>query len=232
MSLGRDQGGESDNQENLSGGISPDISLLASKTLNYHMITRLNFFERLQVGVAMGIVFLLVFATNRLDKRHFEEVQGTLNTVFEDRVVAQDYIYQLTGLYHRKALQVAAGTGIAAGDESARVEELLRLFEQTKLTPDEERHLAFLFKHHEILLKVEAQAPPERKKSDLQDALASVDEDLANLAAIQVKESHRLTRIAQKSLDSTSLNSKIHISVLVVVGILMQILIFVKPWKA
>ena len=55
----------------------------------------MSLYNRINIGLALSIVFLLVFATNRLDKRHFETVQNTVISLHTDRVIAQDLIYKM-----------------------------------------------------------------------------------------------------------------------------------------
>ncbi len=60
--------------------------------------------QQINAGFVLAIAFLLVFASNRLNRRNFSNVEQNVNSVFEDRVVAQEYIYQLNNLFHEKEL--------------------------------------------------------------------------------------------------------------------------------
>ena len=62
--------------------------------------------NRVNVGLALSIVFLLVFATNRLDKRHFDTVQNTVLSLHTDRVIAQDFIYKMNAIIYNKQLSI------------------------------------------------------------------------------------------------------------------------------
>lgn len=191
----------------------------------------MSMMQRLQAALALAVVFFLILATNRVDNQHFENVQKTLNTVFDDRVVVQDYIYQLDNLLHQKALRLAKGELTVPPDENGKISDLLDLFADTKLTTDEKKHLTRFVRDFATVREREAAPlPPEEKISGIQKSLASLEKDLDRLAAVQVQESHRLTKVAQKSLDSTNLTSKIEIGFLIVIGLIMQLLIFVKPW--
>jgi hypothetical protein len=201
------------------------------------MFTKLSFSQRLQAGLALAVVFFLIFATNRIDKRHFETVQETLNSLFQDRIMAQDYIYRLDNLIHSKAVALAEGNYVISEGRNESISQLLQQFSHTKLTSKEQMYLAQLKKNIAHLQALEGglEAPltsiPKERKMPLQQAIEKVETNLNSLSAIQVAESQRLTRLAQRSLDSTNLYSQIEIGFLIAIGLLIQFLIFIKPWK-
>mgnify|MGYP000262379828 CR=1 FL=1 len=66
------------------------------------MFAKLTTSQRIQIGLVLAMAFLLVLGSNRLDQRHFSTIQTTVNSVYKDRVVVQDFIYQLTNIFHKK----------------------------------------------------------------------------------------------------------------------------------
>ena len=56
--------------------------------------------------------------------------------------------------------------------------------------------------------------------------------DLIKLSEIQIKESKNLTSIAQKSLDTNNLMSKLEIGFLVLIGLIIQFTIFYRVKKS
>ncbi len=195
------------------------------------MFSRLTWTERIQAALGLAMVCLLIFATNRLDNRHFERVQGTLTSIFKDRVVAQDLILDLSREFHTKELRLATDSEEWPAPEDQRIETLLGRYEATKLTREEHELFQRLKTNVAKVSRLEASAPSETTAQELDTALAAAIEDLNKLAKLQVDESRRLTRDAQLSLDSTQLHSKIEIATLVILGLFMQILILVKPWE-
>ena len=75
------------------------------------------------------------------------------------------------------------------------------------------------------------------KNADLQfkertnNRLNALQQNLLELSEIQVQESRRLTREAQKSLDVNDLLANLEIFFLIVIGIALQVLIFYKSKK-
>ncbi len=192
----------------------------------------MSLMQRLETGFALAIVFMLIFATNRMDEQHFKQVQDTLNTVFEDRVLAQDYIYRIENLIHQESLRLAVGNLEVPAQEDEDLEALLQKFAVTKLTMAERRHFESLLADSEKLRAVKgANIPTEEKVVQLQHSITRMDKALDQLAKVQVEESQRLTNIAQMSLDSTDLTSKVEIGFLIVIGVMLQLLVFLRPWS-
>ncbi len=63
------------------------------------------------------------------------------------------------------------------------------------------------------------------------DQLTALQQNLLELSEIQVRESRRLTRESQKSLDVSNLLANLEIFFLIVIGIALQVLIFYKSKK-
>lgn len=198
------------------------------------MFKRYTNWQRFQLAMALLIVFLLVFATNRLDRRHFLTVQNTVTSVFEDRVVAQNYIYELNKLFHEKKRAIEMDSSlpqISAGNED--VEELISAFSKTKLTKREAEYFQNLQENFSSIKAQErsinegsGQKLSEEKKKNLILALSNVQQNLDNLAEVQVNEGRHMTNLAQKSLNMNEMLSTIEIIFLIVIGMVLQFVIF------
>lgn len=190
--------------------------------------------QRFQLAMALLIVFLLVFATNRLDRRHFITVQNTVTSVFEDRVVAQNYIYELNKLFHEKRMAIEADSSlgiIASGNKD--IQELISAFSETKLTKREADYFQSLqenfeeIKGQEEMIDEESEHNSfEAKKEGMLYTLSDIQQDLDNLAEIQVNEGRHMTNLAQKSLNMNEMLSTIEIIFLIAIGMVLQFVIF------
>ena len=196
-----------------------------------------SLFQKLRTAAALIFVFLLIYGTNRLDKHHFENVQHIMNTVYQDRVVAQHYIYQLSNLYRQKnegvpgSLKAAAAKGI-----NRQIDEYIGLFSTTKLTSKEAQVFQMLEKNNEELRVLEthlATMPDnglsEENISQFKAKADMIFENLDSLSEIQVNEGGRLRRVAQESLDTNSFFSQLELLILVFIGLLVQVIIFYAP---
>ena len=85
------------------------------------MFKKLKTPHRMQAGFILAIAFLLVLGSNRLYQRHFSTLQNTVNSVYEDRIKVQDYIYQLSNIFNQKKIRF-----ITEGDFALVTEDNLR----------------------------------------------------------------------------------------------------------
>ncbi len=199
------------------------------------MAKYLNTARRINTILALAVVFLLVLATNRIDQHHFKTVQNNMNEVFEDRVLVQDYIFSISNILRDQQLDLLNGTGaISETFKDEQISEIITKFESTKLTPAEQN---LLKKFKQDYNKLVAMQDDPIKNADLQfkertnNRLNALQQNLLELSEIQVQESRRLTREAQKSLDVNDLLANLEIFFLIVIGIALQVLIFYKSKK-
>ncbi|MGY8910753.1 MAG: hypothetical protein ACKVIG_12975 [Flavobacteriales bacterium] len=191
----------------------------------------MSLYNRINIGLALSIVFLLVFATNRLDKRHFETVQNTVISLHTDRVIAQDLIYKMNLIIYNKQLSLL-------GESSENVNPnlnkdfnlLIEKFSDTKLTKKESQIFEKLKVDFNKLTDLEAKMLENNE--EILTNINIIKSDLIKLSEIQIKESKNLTSIAQKSLDTNNLMSKLEIGFLVLIGLIIQFTIFYRVKKS
>ncbi|MBD0852212.1 MCP four helix bundle domain-containing protein [Maribacter arenosus] len=197
------------------------------------MFTKFSVAQRIQIGLIMTIAFLLVLGSNRLDSRHFSTIQTTVNSVYKDRVVVQDYIYQLSTIFHNKKLKLIKNYNdntITSENEKAQL--LLIDFGITKLTQKESSLLNELNRQFSKLQELEDKIvqPSNEIEADLGIvALKTLDEmqrNLDALAKIQLSESEQLTELSNKSLGMNILLSKLEVAFMIIIGVAILFLIF------
>ncbi|KSA14472.1 MCP four helix bundle domain-containing protein [Maribacter dokdonensis] len=200
------------------------------------MFSKLKTQQRMHAIFILGITFLLVLGSNRLYQRHFTTLQTTVNTVYEDRVKVQDFIYQLNNIFHEKELRLTAHDFILNQEENKKVENLLNEVALTELTATEYNTLNTLtdkFKKLRILEDKELQSNNDIQssiRSTSLKTLSEIDDNLNILAKIQLEESKQLTQLSNKTLDNNILMSKLAFALLVLIGITLLALIF-YPFK-
>lgn len=191
--------------------------------------------QRIHVGFILAMAFLLVFASNRLSRRNFMTVEHTVNSVYGDRVVAQDYIYKMNNLFHKKE-RILMGTESKKDDSnvSKAIMNLLNDFETTKLTSEESVHFINLKENYAQLRALELN-PTKNKYSfeegaeNITGILNKIHSNLDELSAIQLSEGRYLTELSNKSLNMNQLLSRLEIGFLIIIGILF--LLIVLPQK-
>jgi len=200
--------------------------------------------SQLNIVLVLLAVFLLIYGTNRIDKRHFETAQNAINSVYKDRVLAQDYIYKMNNLIHKKQSQLIEDSRAINSSTNKDIETLIALFSETELTRNELNTFNSFRTGFEKLKskearfnkKIKAQLNNEHTdkvndKNPFEEDLAALQKDLDNLALIQVSESKSVMTIAQKSLNSNQLLSTMEIYALLVVGIIILAVTFYRIEK-
>lgn len=60
------------------------------------------FLHRLKWVAAFLLVFVLIIGTNLLDRRHFQQMEATVESIYEDRLVAKELIFKMDRIIHEK----------------------------------------------------------------------------------------------------------------------------------
>lgn len=196
------------------------------------MFTKLTVLQRISVGLILAIAFLLVLGSNRLDKQHFSTIQNTVNSVYKDRVVVQNLIYEASTIFHKKELRYSLDKTNPAvhATENQKLENILVEFRQTELTSKEYNLLLELTASFEEFLPLENHltntAMTEPKKIAILAAINAMEQQLHGLGKIQLEESEHLTELSNKSLDMNILMSRLELGFMAGIGITMMALIF------
>jgi len=172
--------------------------------------------------LGLVMVILLVFITNRLDQKHFEEVQDKLSSIYYDRVVAQDYLFDLSSIFHDRQMRMAK-LEILNFNNDQEIETLIEKFEETSLTRKEKELFERL---KENVNDLKALGNTTGQGAAAQATLDRIEILLADLSDIQLKESKSLKIQGQDSLDSSKLMSNMEMGIIILFGIVLQFALF------
>ena len=176
------------------------------------------------------MVFLLVLATNLIDRQHFREVKHSMETLYADRLVAQDIIYGISKIMLQKESAYGKLEGSRLADRLAEQDRQIALainrFSTTRLT---EREQFVFIKLQESLADLrsaekEFSADSEPASTVLQP-LAAVHGILDELSAIQMEEGRRQLLMGQKAVSSVDWFTRLEIGVLIVLALAIQLVI-------
>jgi hypothetical protein len=167
------------------------------------------------------MIILLVFITNRLDKKHFEDVQDTITAIYDDRVVAQYDLFQLTNLIYGVQFRIQEMEFVSL-DGNVELERILSEFSQTTLTKKESTVFGRLKENLDKLS--DSEVITRSPATDI--TFERIHQNLEDLAAIQVRESNSLKIRAQDSLDSNLLISNMEMILIIIFGIVLQFVLF------
>ncbi|WP_421812309.1 hypothetical protein [Flagellimonas sp.] len=194
------------------------------------MGTKLSLKQRILVGFVLAMAFLLVIGANLMDRRQFSTIQKSIASIHDDRVIVQDYIYQLRNLLHAQELKVLNLGSIEKNDVGDRAVLLLEGFEKTELTREEAN---FLKRLREQFSKLESyqlanmsNIDQEESKSTVLNHMYKTKETLDALEVIQIEESGHLTQLSEKTLTVNIMLSNLEIGFMIIIGVSILILVF------
>ena len=202
---------------------------------------KLSLAQRIRAGAALVVVFLLIITTNLIDKHHFRIVKDNLATVYEDRLLAKNYLYRISRYIQQKKEIIQnpdEDLWKLNTEVNDSIDVLIQKFDSTRLTEKESLLFSSLQKNIQALEKFESSFPinetitPEAPiKSNGELYFQAVFEDLDALFKIQLEEGSRVIERSNQTIKSSDLIAKLEIGALIIIGILIQLLIFLKPIK-
>lgn len=184
--------------------------------------------QRINSGFVLAAAFLLVLASNRLNQRNFTTVEDSVDSVYRDRLVVQEYIYTLNNLFHKKELFLTQNDSDKEGmPQFPVVEDILADFSKTVLTTEESMYLTELKDNYTKLKKLELK---KDTKEEMVSVLNKISDNLDELSKVQLMEGEQLTQRSKRSLGMNQLLSRLEIVFLIIIGLLFLIIVF-KPEK-
>lgn len=179
--------------------------------------------RRLKFFLVLGISFLLILIANLIDYNYILNVRHNVNSVYQDRVVAQDYIYQLNNLFHQKQLSLTENTpSVYSESQNDSIDRLLASFAETELTPNESNFFVALQKNYVELVSLEnvlsAQNTAHAVREDIKRELHEIKRNLDDLEGVQFTEGGQMTQLSNRSLGMNAFLSKLELAFLIVNG--------------
>lgn len=191
--------------------------------------------------MVLTVIFIFLFIKNVSDKRHFSELGDSFSAVYEDRLMAESYIYELSNHLSRKKLLV---DDCYTKDEILQIKDkikehnqainsLIVAYEKTKLTPTEEVLFKDFKKKIDQGLALEQKhiyqaefSNAESVKQILDEAFYGVLNTLNHLSNIQITEGEKLNKTSQKIVLGSASDTQFELTLLIVLGTIILTLIF------
>ncbi|GAL01842.1 hypothetical protein JCM19314_2196 [Nonlabens ulvanivorans] len=195
--------------------------------------------NKIKWSVGLFLVIGLILATNFIDRNNFKRVQDSVSTIYEDRLVAKDLIYDIQLEIHEKELLIALNNTTAYLSQKNKAQDELNdsmtQFSTTKLTLEEEKVFNNLQTELAALFTLENAtdftAVNGQDNSRLQQQLDLINETLLKLSDIQIKEGNRQMHIGKKAMASMELLTQMEVWIMIVLGVIIQVIILYNPKK-
>lgn len=196
--------------------------------------------QKTKAALILGVVFLLVLAKNWYDERKVSELGNSFASVYEDRLVVEGYIYQLSDhLYQKKIMLDNCSSQDNLnnlrnkfGEHNAAIHALIQNYEKTRLTEAETAYFQDFKNHVAAIEKLERNylAGPGNgnisAKSAMNRSYDFAAGNLHQLSGIQLAEGKMLNEQSKKMIAGSSLLTQFELVILIGIGLLIQGLIF------
>ncbi|MDO6492408.1 MAG: MCP four helix bundle domain-containing protein [Cellulophaga sp.] len=195
----------------------------------------MTFYNKLKWILGILMIFVLIIATNLIDKNNFVRVRDSVVTIYEDRLIANDLIFEMLQLVQEKEIAVAVSDSTFFKDKNLKVntnlQSLVSRFEQTKLTTQETKVFDSFKNNLKTLIKSESQflSTSHNNKSKVVAQLKKIKTNLSDLSKIQLNEGSRQMLISKRAVDTVELFTQIEIYFLVLLAIIIQIIVMYNP---
>ena len=195
----------------------------------------MGFFNKLKWVLGILIVFVLIISTNLIDRNNFVTVRDSVVTIYEDRLIAKNLIFEMSKSVQEKEIAMVASDSIFYSAMNAKVnkniEGFIRSFEHTKLTSEERIVFKELKNNLETLngLEIAFVDSGFQQHTKLANHISDIKENLYDLSEIQLNEGRKQMSISKKAIDTVELFTQIEIYILVFLAIIIQIIVMYKP---
>ena len=181
--------------------------------------------NKLTASGALFSLCVLVLFSNYIDRTHTENVKKAISTLYEDRLIAEEFILKMTsGFYQIKEVINSDSTDVtkisSINNLIADIVSVSNAYQKTKFTAVETS------KANELLLilkEFESSQPTLQAKLDYSNKALVI---LNELSAIQLAESKQIMEHAEELYLSGKTSSQFVFVIIVIILIVLQALVF------
>ena len=193
----------------------------------------------------IGVLVVLLYGKNLLERQSFRTVSSTLSDVYEDRLLVESYIFQISEkLFTIQKLvdhcTINFDYSKAVLEISKEEQEILKLvsaFEATQLTEQEATLLTDFKRIIEKDLSIKSYQLLYNDSSGVNEAqvkvydqkIARAQQDLEKLSAIQLEEGGKLVSKAKTLINRSQIWAQFEVALLLIFVLVIYIYIFKKP---
>lgn len=183
------------------------------------------------------MIFILILTTNLIDRNNFVRVRDSVVTIYEDRVIANDLIFDMSQSIHKKEIAVISLDSSFFKTTNEKINEdsesLISRFELTKLTAEEQNVFNKLRRNLKALNKLENTFVNSNfnYKTEVVKNISKIKQNLGGLSKIQLNEGRKQMSISKHALDTVELFTQIEVYFLVFLAVTIQIIILYNPKK-
>ena len=192
-------------------------------------------FSKIRWVASILMVFFIVLMTNLVDKDNFNRLRYSVTTIYEDRIVASDLLFEISMLIQDKEVAIVSADSLFFQMNNSKanldIDGLIGRYGQTKLTENEQIIFNSLKDELSNLKELEQDyiSSDTIENTNLIKSIENIKQYLHNLSKIQLKEARQQVLISNKVMDTIDLFTQGEIVFLILMAILIQIIILYKP---
>jgi predicted transcriptional regulator len=201
--------------------------------------------RRISAFLIIGLLLVFLYGKNLLERQSFRAVSGTLSTVYEDRLLVESYIFQISEkLFKIQRLVDHCNINYdytkVIAEISAQEQVILKLigsFEATELTTEEATLLTdfkriiekdLSIKNYQLLYNDSSGVNVEQVKV-YDQKIARAQQDLDKLSNIQLEEGDKLVSKAKTLINRSQIWAQFELALLLILVLVIYVYIFKKP---
>lgn len=181
------------------------------------------------------MIFILILSTNLIDRKNFIRMKDSVVTIYEDRIIANDLIFEMSKSVHEKEIAVVLLDSVFFNQVNLKVnadfQSLISRFELTKLTAEEGKIFDELKNNIQSLIKAEDIFINSGfvNEAEVVKYISKIKYNLSGLSKIQLNEGRKQMSISKRAIDTVELFTQIEVSFLVFLAIIIQIIVMYQP---
>lgn len=198
----------------------------------------MNIYRKLKWFSAVLGVFLIILATNLIDKKSFLKVEEAVEKIFKERLVAKELLLGVSIKFHEKELAYALNDSAylkSKNDEvNKEINELLQKFDKAETPRKEKIILKDLKKNHSNLIKLESNTDSKDSLYSLECAaiFSAINSIIKDLSEAQIKGAKNQNFNATAAVNTVKLFSQIETYLLIFLALFLVVIILYTPKKS
>lgn len=195
----------------------------------------MRIFNKVKWILGIFLVFFLIVATNLIDRDNFIRVKDSIVTIYEDRLVAQGLILDLSTLIREKELAIAVSDAAFFEERNtavnSEIDGLIARYATTRLTDHEKNVFNRLQANLKSLNNLESSPGllQSDNSSNYKVQIGLIGQNLKELSEIQIEEGRNQTLLSKEVIKTVELYTRLEIYLLIFLAVLVQILIIYTP---
>lgn len=194
-----------------------------------------NIRHKSKIAFLLLLLICLEVFNNFSHKKNIDEMETTFTSVYQDRLLALDYLFKLEEKIYRRKLAFIEGNFNTKSSINDKLNEweIIKKYEETKLTENERKimnefrkELIATFSFEQNIMS----SKEEKKRHNLlqhhENSTNTLLSQLRLLSDIQVSEAKHLNEASQKTVKFSYVLNQFNWALIIIIGITIQAFIF------